>query len=148
MGKTEEEFYTGACVFLDASKTLDVVGNAGVNQIKNKEAGLVLLGRMYIPSIVMQAFSAELFFKALIVHEGKQIKRTHRLDELLDMLDDVEKQAITDKMIEEMKKVKDAQDYDEDALHIDFEKAANTFDDWRYFFEGGSVSADFFFLGF
>ena len=59
MGRTAAEFYTGATVFLDSSKVLNVVGQAGVSQIKDEDNGLKLLGRMYIPSVVMQAFAAE-----------------------------------------------------------------------------------------
>mgnify|MGYP007069925656 CR=1 FL=1 len=65
-------------MFIDSSSTLNVVGKAGLNQIKNSDAGKQLLGRMYIPGIVMQAFAAELYFKALVVHEGKQIEKIQR----------------------------------------------------------------------
>ena len=59
MGKTAAEFFTGANVFLDAAKTLNVVGQAGLSQMKDTKSELELLGRMYIPGIVMQAFAAE-----------------------------------------------------------------------------------------
>ena len=147
-GKTASEFYLGANVFIDASKTLNVVGQAGVSQIKDKDEGLQLLGRMYIPGIVYQAFAAELYFKALLVHEGKQIKKIHKLEELLNMLDDSEKSIIKTRMISEIRNAKNVgeSEYNEKELNSDFKMASRTFEDWRYFFENGSVSADMDFL--
>jgi len=148
MGKTAVEFFTGANVFLNASKTLDVVGQAGLSQMKDVNSGLEILGRMYIPGIVMQAFAAELYLKALIVYEGKQIKKLHKLDALFVMLDEVEKNIITASMMAEIRKAKgiSESEYGKTELMDDFTKAANIFEDWRYFFESGTVSADLDFM--
>lgn len=106
------------------------------------------LGRMYIPGIVMQAFAAELYLKALIVYEGKQIKKIHKLDALFGMLDEVEKNIITASMMAEIRNAKgiSESEYGETELLDDFTKAANIFEDWRYFFESGTVSADLDFM--
>ena len=135
-------------MFIDSSSTLNVVGKAGLNQIKNSDAGKQLLGRMYIPGIVMQAFAAELYFKALVVHEGKQIEKIHKFDGLLKLLDKPEKSIIETRMIEEIQKTKNLKEseYGITELSADFSQYSNTFEDWRYFFEKGTVNADLDFL--
>lgn len=106
------EFYAGANVFIEASKTLNVVGQIGVSQIKEANDGLQLLGRMYIPGIVLQAFAVELYLKVLIVCEGKQIRKIHNLYKLLDMLDDSDKIIIKERMISEIRKVKGLSEFE------------------------------------
>ena len=64
------------------------------------------------------------------------------------MLDDSEKSIIKTRMISEIRNAKNVgeSEYNEKELNSDFKMASRTFEDWRYFFENGSVSADMDFL--
>lgn len=140
------DYYIGASVFMDASKSMNIIGQAGLKQVRDCEKGLQILSRMYIPGIVMQAFAAELLFKAIIVNEGKQIRKTHKLNKLFAMLSSSERKIISSNIISDIRNNKNYYGYGESELNRDIDKIANTFEDWRYFFEKNDVSVDEGFL--
>lgn len=129
MGRTKEEIEAGARVFGQAAHTLGVIGQAVLeaDEFKGKE----IIAQNIIPSIVLKAFSCELFMKSLAVSEN--IKRIHKLDELFKILSDTDKCTIKTKVIDRMNDM--IGQYTESNFLVDLGKVANAFVDWRYFYE-------------
>lgn len=141
MAKTYDEIRIGVNTFAGTTKILDTIGKIGLEQAP--EAGLKVLGQTMIPAISLKAFSCELALKALIAKSGKEVTRDHELDKLYGMLDTVDKNAISQAVIQTIKKQNKA--YDEAKFFVDLSQAAKTFVEWRYFYEEG-VTADLGFI--
>lgn len=129
MGKTKAEIEAGARVFGQAANTLGVVGQAVLkaDDFKGKE----MIAQNIIPSIVLKAFSCELFLKSLVI--SGDIKKIHKLDELFDCLSDADKDAIKAAVVNKMNGM--IGQYAESNFIVDLGKVANAFVDWRYFYE-------------
>lgn len=90
MGRTKEEIRTGAIVFGQAAKTLGITSQDALKA--DDFIGKKILAQNVIPSIVLKAFSCELFIKSLII--TNDIIRIHKLDELFFCLSDTDKNSI------------------------------------------------------
>ena len=62
MGRTKEEIKCGARVFGNAAITLGVIGEAALKA--DEFSGQKIIAQNIIPSIVLKAFSCELFLKS------------------------------------------------------------------------------------
>lgn len=129
VGRTKKEIEAGARVFGQAAHTLGVVGQAALkaDEFKGKE----IIAQNIIPSIVLKAFSCELFMKSLALTGN--IKKIHKLDDLFNCLSDADKEAIKSGVINKMISI--IGQYAESDFSVDLGKVANAFVDWRYFYE-------------
>ena len=129
MGRTKEEIEAGARVFGGAAHVLGVVGQAVLeaDDFKGKE----MIAQNIIPSIVLKAFSCELFMKSLVL--SGDIKKIHKLDELFNCLSDTDKSAIKEEVVSKMNET--IGQYVDSDFFVDLGKVANAFVDWRYFYE-------------
>lgn len=138
MGRTKEEIEAGARVFGQAAHTLGVVGQAVLkaDDFKGKE----MIAQNIIPSIVLKAFSCELFMKSLVL--SGDIKKIHKLDELFNCLSDTDKCAIKSEVVNKMNGT--IRQYADGDFEVDLGKVANAFVDWRYFYEDTrTINIDF-----
>lgn len=131
MGRTKEENKAGAKVFGQAAHTLGVIGQAALKA--DEFTGKQMIAQNIIPSIVLKAFSCELFFKSLIVAQQDDIKNIHKLDQLFAHINDTDKSTIKSLVISQLSITN--QHYNEINFDTDLGKAANAFVDWRYFYE-------------
>lgn len=129
MGRTKEEIRTGAIVFGQAAKTLGIISQAALKA--DGFIGKKILAQNVIPSIVLKAFSCELFIKSLII--TNDIIRIHKLDELFFCLSDTDKNSIKNEVINKM--ASEEGQYVENDFNVDLEEVANAFVDWRYYYE-------------
>lgn len=129
MERTKEEIEAGARVFGQAAHTLGVVGQAVLkaDDFKGKE----IIAQNIIPSIVLKAFSCELFLKSLV--STGDIKKIHKLDELFECLNPTDKESIKKSVVKKM--VNTVKQYAKNDFDVDLSKVANAFVDWRYFYE-------------
>lgn len=138
MGRTKEEIEAGARVFGQAAHTLGVVGQAVLkaDDFKGKE----MIAQNIIPSIVLKAFSCELFMKSLVL--SGDTKKIHKLDELFNCLSDTDKCAIKSEVVNKMNET--IGQYADGDFVVDLGKVANAFVDWRYFYEDTrTINIDF-----
>lgn len=129
MGKTKEEIKAGARVFGQAAHTLGLVSKAALKADDFKVKRII--SQNLIPSIVLKAFSCELFMKSLIV--TGDIKKIHKLDELFLCISDTDRNKIKNEVINKMSS--EERQYIESDFDVDLKEVANAFVDWRYFFE-------------
>lgn len=128
MGKSKEEIRAGAKVFGQAANTLGVFGQAALKA--DDFMGKEIIAQNIIPSIVLKAFSCELFLKSLVTDE---VKKVHKLNELFEHLKESDRQAIKSSVISKLTIKIDG--YDETNFEEDLADVANAFVDWRYFYE-------------
>lgn len=142
MAKTYEDIKVGANTFTSAARTLDIVGNVGKSQL-GKEKGLEVLAQALVPAIALKGFSCELALKSLIAKAGKNVGNQHELDVLFLKLNSADQNAISTRVINEIKK--EISSYDYNQFCNDLHGAAKTFIEWRYFYEK-SVTANLTFI--
>lgn len=138
MGRTKEEIKVGAHVFGQAANILNAVAEAALKA--DEFAGKKNLAQNIIPTIVLKAFSCELFLKSLVI-TGK-IKKDHELDKLFNNLSQNDKDSIKERVVNAMKNSQGT--YDENNFNTDLNNIANAFVDWRYFYENPkTINLDF-----
>lgn len=129
MGRTKEEIKFGARVFGNAAITLGVIGEAALKA--DEFSGQKIIAQNIIPSIVLKAFSCELFLKSLVQPDA--FINIHKLNELFALLSENEKSVIATKVIQKLSS--DDSTYNQDKFNLDLIEVANAFIDWRYFYE-------------
>ena len=132
MGKTYDDIRLGAVTFANAAHTLDIICKAGVEYKENK-IGEKLFSQHVIPQITLMAFSCELALKSLMSKNKKSFKSIHNLSKLYKLIANNDKFHISRRVIEKMKNYNS--DYDNQCFLDNLEETANTFVDWRYFYE-------------
>ena len=138
MDRTKEEIAAGARVFGQAANTLGLIGQAALEAEEFDGKGLI--SQNIIPSIVLKAFSCELFMKSFALN-GKA-KKIHRLDELFNCLSNTDKKAIKNNVVSKMSSKIGS--YSESDFDMDLVEVANAFVDWRYFYEDTrTINIDF-----
>lgn len=142
MAKTYDDIRMGANTFASSTVILETVGKAALEQ-SSQETGLKVLAQAMIPAIALKAFSCELALKALIAKSGKVVDREHRLNELYKKIDDSDKSAISQAVIQNMKDRDE--NYSDAEFQRDLSEAAMVFVDWRYFYEK-SLSVNLLFI--
>ncbi len=80
-----------------------------------------------VPEIVNMAFSCEVFLKAIIVIEGKEVKG-HKLKELWNEMNPCYAQMIMDEL-------KSVTELEQDDILANIENISNAFAVWRYLYE-------------
>lgn len=100
---------------------------------KISEPSGVSLETSIIPAIVLDAFSCELALKSLAAKRGISVERNHLLDELFDKLPQLDKNNISEKVIEILNESRAK--YGIEEFNICLQKVGKTFVDWRYYYE-------------
>lgn len=129
MGRTKDEIAAGARVFGNAANTLGLVGEAALKA--DEFTGKGIISQNIIPSIVLKAFSCELFMKSLALNGNS--KKIHKLDELFNCLSYTDQEAIKNNVVSKMSSK--VEQYSASDFGVDLVKTANAFVDWRYFYE-------------
>lgn len=88
-----------------------------------------------ISAHILYALSAEIGMKAIMFYEGKPLKRYHNLLEIFNDLEEEHKSQI-----------KGGCEAYKDTFDELLENDKNSFVEWRYFYEGGSKTANISFL--
>ena len=142
MGKSYEEIRNGANIFATATKALDAIGTAGLEQMEQTESGKAL-AQMMLPAIVLKAFSCELALKALAAKNQEAVGSVHKLNELYQKINKDTQKEISAVVIAVMKET--SPEYSDVDFTEDLNKVAKVFIDWRYYYEN-SRSLNFAFL--
>jgi hypothetical protein len=90
---------------------------------------------LFVPAVVCAAFSIEIGFKAIIMSEGNTASQVHELAKLFKEISP----AAQDSIVKEV-------GLDPAAFTAGLESASNAFDQWRYYYEKGSLQANLNFL--
>ena len=120
----------GARIFGQAANTLGVLAKAALKA--DEFTGKEIISQNIIPSIVLKAFSSELFLKSIVY--ANDIPKIHKLDDLFELIGNRNKKDIQDSIIKKMQHF--SKQYNENNFSTDLSEVANAFIDWRYFFEG------------
>jgi hypothetical protein len=127
-----KEMISVANIFNDSTKMLEVLQKALLNV--KKDSSIKLSSTTTIPIIVLKAFACEMYLKSYLSKNGStSIPKTHNLYELYRNLNKTMKSKINKLLVSKMKMSN--KNYNQSNIESDIQSVANTFEEWRYFYE-------------
>jgi HEPN domain-containing protein len=137
-----KEMISVANIFSDSTKMLETLQMA-LLKVKNDES-VKLSKTTMIPIIVLKAFACEMYLKSYLSKDGSSsIPKTHNLYELYRNLNKTTKNKINKTLVSKMNMIN--KNYNQSSIESDILSVANTFEEWRYFYES-NYTLNFLFL--